>query len=313
MRLMDLPPVLPPSILQHPEYRHAHERREEAAATARSAQAAYRRLITGFIASTCVAAVAGGLVLYGADTLAPSAEASAGATLKALVASPPVHVALRVVQALAVASAAFCAFALNARDHARTWREHREKAEAGRCERARVALRVGHDQGPAAFRAAAEWVMADLIEGQIRHLSRAIADHDARSARMTLLGGTVVAVAAGAPVLAAAGLPVLVLVGALAAVVTPALLAGLKSWGEATGSGDRVRLHTATRDLLRDILRRRGSFEAAVAGNDLAGALAYLEEVGVALRTDVEGFLRIAGGAPVPPAQVQVTPAVSGR
>ncbi|MCW8088308.1 hypothetical protein [Sabulicella glaciei] len=294
-------PALPASVSGDPEYRHVHERREEAAAAARGAQEKYRRLIRGFIASTAFAAVAGGLVLYGADATTP-AEAAQSSTLKALAGSPPVHVALRTVQALAVAVAAFCAYALNTQDHARVWREEREKAEAGRCERARVALRVGHGQGPAEFRAAGDWAVADLVEGQIRYLGKAVEAHDATSSRLTLLAGLVLAAAAAGPVLAAAGLPALVLVGGLAAVVTPALLAGFKSWGEATGSAERARLHRATRDLLRDILRRRREFDRAIDANDLADALLYVDEICAALRTDVEGFLRIARGAPVPPA-----------
>jgi len=294
-------PALPASILTDPDYLHTYEQREQSAAVARAAQAAYRNLIAGFITSTCIAAVVGGLVLYGADAPLTS-DAAQSATLKAFMASQPIQVTLRVVQALAVAAAAFCAFALNARDYATSWRENREKAESGRCERARVALRVGHTHGQVEFKAAGDWVIADLMDGQIKYLDKAIASHESRAFRLTLLGGAVIAVAAGGPIIAAAGLPPLVLIGALAAVVTPALLAGFKSWGEVTGSSDRVRLHKATRDLLRDILRRRREFDQALAANDLAPVLAYVDEVCAALRTDVEGFLRIAGGAPVPPA-----------
>jgi hypothetical protein len=306
-------PMLPASIAEDPDYRNTHEQREEAASAARNAQIAYRRLIEGFITSSCIAAVVGGLVLYGADTAVSGAGVVQSATLKSFVASQTVHVTLCVMQALAVAAAAFCAFALNTRDYAGTWRENREKAEAGRCERARVALRVGHTQGQAAFRAAGDWVVADLMEGQIRYLTEAIESHGTRAFRLTLLGGLVMAVAAGGPILATAGLPALILVGALAAVVTPVLLAGLKSWSEATGSSDRVKLHKATRDLLRDILRRRREFDQAIAANNLEGSIAYLDEVCAALRTDVAGFLRIAGGAPVPPTPATGAPANSGR
>jgi hypothetical protein len=138
------------------------------------------------------------------------------------------------------------------------------------------------------------------MEGQVSYLSTAIGQHEGRAFRLTLLGGIVMAIAAGGPLIAAAGVPAFVLIGALAAVVTPALLAGLRSWGEATGSSDRVKLHRATRDLLRDILGRRREFDQAIAAQDLGGALAYLKEVCAALRTDVEGFLRIAGAAPMP-------------
>jgi hypothetical protein len=94
-------------------------------------------------------------------------------------------------------------------------------------------------------------------------------------------------------------------------VVTPALLAGLRSWGEATGSSDRVKLHKATLDLLRNILRRRREFDQAIAENDLVRAQTYLDEVCAALRTDVDGFLHISGGAPMPPIPAAGAPANS--
>jgi hypothetical protein len=223
-------PALPASILADPEYTHTYEQREQFASAARAAQAAYRRLIAGFIISTCVAAVVGGLVLYGADTPQASGVPQ-DATLKAFAASQSVQVTLRMVQALAVAGAAFCGFALNARNFVTTWRENREMAEAGRCERARIALRVGHARGQVEFKAAGDWVVAELMDGQIRYLTDAIDTHESRAFRLTLLGGAVIAVAAGGPIIGAAGLPPLVLVGALAAVVTPALLLGAQELG----------------------------------------------------------------------------------
>src|SRR4051794_26761631 len=108
--------VLPRAIAEDPEYRNTHERREEAAAAARRAQKAYRSLIAGFIAASCIAAVVGGFVLYGADTTAPNTDAGHGA-IKALVATGSAQVTLRALQAVAVAVAAFCAFTLNARDY----------------------------------------------------------------------------------------------------------------------------------------------------------------------------------------------------
>jgi hypothetical protein len=151
------------------------------------------------------------------------------------------------------------------------------------------------------FRKAGSWVKGDLMDGQMTYLNKAIERHEGEARLLTLLGAALMAVAAGGPIIAAAGFPPLLVLGALAAVVTPALLAGLKSWGEASGSADRVKLHKATRGLLRTILRRQSEFDNALTANDLPGALAYVDEVCAALRTDVEGFMRIAGGAPMPP------------
>jgi hypothetical protein len=97
------------------------------------------------------------------------------------------------------------------------------------------------------------------------------------------------------------GVSALIVVAALFAVVTPALLSGLKSWGEANGSAERAKLHRATRDLLRDIGGRQSEFDAAIEAADLTAAERFLDEVCAALRTDVEGFLKIAGQAPKPP------------
>jgi hypothetical protein len=59
-------------------------------------------------------------------------------------------------------------------------------------------------------------------------------------------------------------------------------------------------LHRATRDLLRDIGGRQSEFDAAIEAADLTAAERFLDEVCAALRTDVEGFLKIAGQAPKP-------------
>jgi hypothetical protein len=294
-------PELPDSVRGAPAFVQVHQRREENASRARQAQADYKLMISFFIVATAVAAVMGGLVLYGADSLPTAPGAASSGTLKDLVTSEPARWLLPSLQAAAVLVAGYSAFRLNHEDFAAVWRESRDKAEAGRCERARVALRVAHQQGQEPFRATGRWLTDDLIDKQIKYMTEAIDKHEGRSRWLGVVTAVILAAAAAGPILMTIGVSALIVVAALFAVVTPALLSGLKSWGEANGSAERAKLHRATRDLLRDIGGRQSEFDAAIEAADLTAAERFLDEVCAALRTDVEGFLKIAGQAPKPP------------
>ncbi|SEA17209.1 hypothetical protein [Rubrimonas cliftonensis] len=288
-------------IRADPRFAHEHDRREEHAAAARAAQATYLRLTRLFVAATAGVAILAALSLYGTGAEGEGAPvASEG--LKAWLAHPDVRFWLLLAQAVGVALAGFSAFMLATRDYLGRWREQREMAETGRSERGRLALEIGHRLGPDSFRAGAAYFVADLIDGQVAYLKKATADQGRRAFQQTALTAIVVALAAAAPVLGGIGHAGLLLAGALAAVIAPALFAGLKTWGEATGAGEREKLHAATRDLLRKAGAERGELDEAVADNDLPRAMAYAERVFAALRTDVDGFLKITGAAPTPPA-----------
>ena len=127
------------SIRTYPRYRSIHERREKHATEARQAQARYRRLTRGFIVASSTAAVIGGLVLYGIEASSSAnnpEQLSAG--LHGFVSHPNVQLVLLLLQAIAVGTAGFCAYVLNAQDYGRTWRETRAKAEELRQQRALV-------------------------------------------------------------------------------------------------------------------------------------------------------------------------------
>lgn len=288
-------------IRRDPAFAHEQQTREENAAEARAAQSAYLRLTRLFVAATAAVAILAALSLYGTGAEGPEGQpVSAG--LRAWLAGPEVRFWLRIAQALGVAAAAFAAFMLATQDHLGKWRAAREKAEAGRRERGRLALSVGHRLGPDGFRAGAAFFAADLIDGQLKYLRDTIAAQQGRARQQIALTAGVVALAAAAPLLGGVEHAGLVLISALAAVMAPALFAGLKTWAEATGAGEREKLHAATRDLLGRIGAERAELEAAVAANDLPRALAYAERVFAALKTDVDGFLKITGAAPKPPA-----------
>lgn len=294
-------------IFEDPKFKRAYNEREEHAAAARTAQDSYKAMMRLFIAATTITAILGALSLYG--DVKPSAEAKVvGTHFKDYFSRDVVRVGLHVLQFVAVVVAGFSAFMMANRRYLDNWREHRKLAEEGRLKRAKVALEQGHAKGPVAFQAAGQFLVDDLVTGQIEWLTKAIEKHDKHSLWQTVVTGGVLAMAGGAPVLMAAGasglsgLSGLVLFGALAAVVAPALIAGFRSWSDATGSAERVTLHKATKSMLRDAEGHRADLDAAIAAHDLAGALAYAEKVFAALRTDVEGFLKIMGAAPTPPA-----------
>lgn len=289
---------VPGFIAADPRYKSLSDQREDVARDARRAQAAYKRFTRGFLVAGAVAAVAGGLVLYGIDG---SPGAASGDKSFAFLTSGPAQAVLRSVQALAVAAAAFCALVLNNQDYPQRWRQKRQRAEELRHERAIAALETGHRQGPDAFKEAGNYVYDDLVEGQITYLSGAIKVHETSSFRFTVLSGLIMAIGIGAPVLAQAGVRLFLLIGSLAAILTPALLAGLKSWSEATASGERSRLHEATRDLLYEVAGKRADLDAALDANDLDAAKEYARLAISALRADVDGFMDIMQGSFKPP------------
>lgn len=296
-------PADPPKLLANdPQFKATSDSREDAAGRARKAQRMYKRLTQGFVVASSLAAISGGIVLYGIDSglAVPEASSQAGSG-PGFFAAGAVQWMPKLCQAIAVAVAAYCAYMLTTGTYAQTWRKERRKAEELRHRRGLEALEIGHREGHDGFKAAGDYFYKDLVEGQISYIREAEKVKGRGATSLTVFGAVIMAFGVGAPFLAQIGTPSLVLVGALAAIVTPALLSGLRSWSEATASGDRQKLHQATLDLIRDAAGRKREFDAALERNDLDGARSYANLVIAALKTDLDGFLEIMRGAFQPP------------
>lgn len=287
-------PALPREISDDPRYRALSARRDEAARRARAARSAYRVLTGLFVASTAVAAIGGGLTLYGME---PPQDISAA--LHRWVADPAHRAPILVVVALALGAAAFARHRLRATTFGREWATHRAEAEVHRRERQRLALRIGHERGPEAFREAGR-EFESFLDDQIEH-HRASADrHRSSSRSLGLVAAAMAAVVAVAGGLAALRDGAVVLLVALVGVCAPALVAAVKSWAEATSDEQRAELHALTWDRLIAEQARMPEFAAAVEAGDLDAALAHAERVLEVLAQDNSEFRQIRAAAPAP-------------
>lgn len=290
-------PDLPESIRTDPRFEAINAAREIAASKARSAQARYRRTSRGFIISTALAAVFGGLLLYGLDTSA--SELPNSPRLKQFVGSPTNQIIIGVVQAACLAIAAFCGSILSRLRYDESWIENRTKAEKGRLDRAMMALELGHAQGPDFFRQAGQYFNTELIDGQLQYLAKAVLLHENRARTLAVFGATVAAIAALAVGFGGARLSSLVLFAAFIGVISPAFISALKSWEETSGDQERAKFHANTWDQLNAAKGKRLEFDTAITNNDLEAARAYANTVLEVLRTDHTAFEKLRKGMPV--------------
>ena len=286
-------PPLPNEIVDDPRYRALTTRRDEAARRARGAQSSYRWLTRAFIAATAVSAIGSALTLYGMET-----PGSISAALHAWVSDAGNRRVLLLLVAAALALAAFAQHQLRTSAHGDEWTRARGEAERHRLERERVALRIGHERGPAAFREAGLGFQR-FLEGQIRHHRDSADRHRASSRSLGLLAAAMAAVVALAGGLAAAGNGTVVIAVALIGVCAPALAAALKSWSEATGDVQRAELHAITWDNLVAEQGRMPELMAAVDAGDLDAALGHAERVLKILENDNLEFRELRA-APAP-------------
>jgi hypothetical protein len=294
---------LPEDVRQTPRYKALHEAREENASRARQCQATFKRLNTLFILATASAAVLGGLLLYGIDpTPSDQAAAATGISekLKASLGVPGLRKTLAVLQALALGLAAFAAYLLTQRDYAANWLDYRLKAENGRLDLAKLALEIGHAMGADSFRTAGAWFNDTFVAGQLAHLKDRGGTHDRRAFYLAVFGALISAIGIMGTTIGTTGVPVMVLIAAFVGVLSPAFISALKSWSESSGDQGRAKLHHGTWEGLNALSGERDTFDAAVAANDLPGALAYAERVFTVLRSDHEGFAALLAKVPKP-------------
>lgn len=141
---------VPESIRSDPEFLAVHKTREERARLARVAQSAYRARQVRVVWATTLAAVVGGLLLYGFDPpdLPKEPPPTQSELLRNWLARDWVRTVLGLLQALALAAVAWSAHLVRRARYDEAWLEHRLAAEDGRVKRALVALQIGHRVGP---------------------------------------------------------------------------------------------------------------------------------------------------------------------
>ena len=149
--------MLDKSILDHPRYQAIHNARQRSAERARLAQSKYRNTSMMFIVATTGAAIVGGLLLYGLDSSAVQSP-----PVKKFVARSDVQTTLIIAQALFLAAAAYFGVIQSRLRYDKTWIDNRIKAEAGRLDRARATLEIGHETGPEAFSSAGKNFLKEI-------------------------------------------------------------------------------------------------------------------------------------------------------
>ena len=205
------------------------------------------------------------------------------------------------LQALCLGVAGYCAHLLGAREPGRRWIEHRLKAEDGRQRMARLVLTIGHEKGPDVFRNAGDWFIV-FIDDQLHHLEGSAERRDRARGSLASVGALLASLMALTAALASLSQQWVIVLVAFAGVCAPALIAAVKSWGEATADAQRAELHAATWSSLNQIRRDVAAFRAAVEAHDLDASLAYADKVFAVLRQDHAGFAAVHGApSPGPP------------
>jgi hypothetical protein len=281
---------LPPEITSDPRYRRVHDERERHAAEARVAQALYFRMTRIFVVASALAAIAGGLVLYGTDP----APDETGSTFVHWLAGGAVRTGLIIVQALGLAAAAGSGYVLGKREPGKRWVAARLRAEDGRLMLAARALSIGHEKGADAFRAAGAWFVG-FLEDQLGHLDKSARRKDSAAFHGIIVAALLAALAALATALTGFDSKTLVVALAIFGVGVPALAAAVEKWGEATADGKRTELHQSSWSALNALRDDVPGFQAAVDANDLDTAMAFADRVFQVLRDDHTGFAAAQG------------------
>ena len=251
------------------------------------------RLTRLLVIGSAIAAIAGGLVLYGAEAR-PDAESSLLA--RWLAEGSPLRIGLIVVQALGLAAAAGSGYLLGRREPGKRWVAARLRAEEGRLELAQRALTIGHEAGPEPFRGAGHWFLG-FIEEQLHHLDASARRRDRASFYGLVLAALLAALGALASALTGFDSRTLVVVLAIFGVAVPALTAAVEKWGEATAAGKRATLHEDSWSALNALRDDAPAFKGAIEAQDLSGAMKFADRVLDILRKDHEGFATIQGKA----------------
>ncbi|MDW3222509.1 MAG: hypothetical protein R8G34_06405 [Paracoccaceae bacterium] len=281
---------LPSKITDDPRYRRVHDERERHAAEARAARALYFQMTRVFVVASALAAIAGGLVLYGTNT-APDESDS---ILVHWLAGGALRTGLIIVQAFGLAAAAASGYVLGKREPGKRWVAARLRAEDGRLTLAARALSIGHENGKDAFREAAEWFVG-FLEVQLGHLDKSARRKDSAAFQGIIVAALLAALAALATALTGFDSKTLIVALAIFGVSIPALAAAVEKWGEATADGKRAELHHASWSALNALRDDLPGFQAAVDANDLETATAFADRVFQVLRDDHAGFASVHG------------------
>ncbi len=283
---------LPEEIAADPRFSRVDDERKRYAATARTSQARYLWLTRAFVIGSTFAAIAGGLVLYGAEAK-PDADSP---ILLHWLADGLFRTALIAVQCVSLAVAAGSGYLLGRREPGKRWVAARLKAEEGRLLLAERALRIGHEKGTEAFAQAGGWFLG-FLEGQIDHLEKSASRRDRSALQGLVVAAVLAALAALASGLTGFNSKALAVTLAIFGVGVPAIMAAIEKWGEATTDGKRAELHAGSWSALSALRDDIPAFEASIAAHDLPGAEAFADRVFEVLRTDHAGFAASQGQA----------------
>jgi len=122
------------------------------------------------------------------------------------------------------------------------------------------------------------------------YLSNRSQVHDRSAFVLALAGAILAGVTSLAAVLGGMDSKTVFALLALLGVCAPALVAALISWSESSADAYRAELHHRTWLALNSLRADQATFDAALEGNDLDGAMQYVNQVFEALRQDHVGF-----------------------
>ncbi|MEP1697665.1 MAG: DUF4231 domain-containing protein [Paracoccaceae bacterium] len=274
------------SVRTDPRYQAISDARDKSAKRARAARDNYKLFTGAFIVATTVAALAGGLILYGIEA---DPEAAQSQIVLKWVSQDWMHTLLFVIQGLSLGTAGFCAHMLSSRRYNETWTSNRVVAETKRLEREQKALEIAHAKGSEEFiNSGAAFKL--FVAQQMQYLADREFKHDRSAFALALAGAVMAGIAALAGALGGLDSRVMFAMIALLGVVSPALVAALTSWSDAISDAQRAQLYQRTWENLNAIRADQATFDTAIAQDDLDGARAYQERVFEALREDHQGF-----------------------
>lgn len=281
---------LPQEVSDAQLYKTEREVREHHAQKARDAKTWFIRLKAIVVIGTALAAIAGGLLLLGLETGAANDEVRLR-----VFADKDTRLYLLLFQGLCLAAVTGSTVFLNRMDYPRQQVDSRLKAEEGRLSLARMTLEISHAAGPAVFGKAADW-FGGFIDGQIGHLKNSAEDHKAANLIVVIVIAVIAMVGTLGTAFAGVDSYWIIALVALIGVLSPALNAALTSWGDATMSNERAKLHEASWLALSKVRGRDAELKAAVEQHNLEAALTYAEEAFTILRADHRGFADLHGG-----------------
>jgi Protein of unknown function (DUF4231) len=283
--------------------------RRGASAAAAEAQKTFKRLSLAAIFGAAIAALASGLLLYGAgsDTAAPAAAvaqavpppaaapAAGGSTAVGLVRWANDHrTAIMLIQIVGLLASTVAASVLAGLKLVEQWSDNRNKSETLRREVFNEVLNQANRLVPAPLAAedagnpvaqALEFFRRYQHELQITYYAKGVARHEAWAGRLTWLTAALAGLAAVTGIVAALGGSGII-VSAFLGIAVPILLSAAQSWRATSRDSDKVDAYMKAHEALDAIFLNVDDVRAQAALGDVPAVRAYIDSVHIVMTTE---------------------------